>query len=198
MSPMDGLDKKGVFTFMTLDDAKRIGEKLAEAKRAVVIGVGLIGISVTEALKKCGVAVTIIELMNRILGTVLDEEASRMVGDVVSEAGVDIRTGHTVKTIIGRDSDDGTVGGVILDDGESIPCDLVIVAIGVVPQIDLVKDTEIKVNRGILVDRQMETSYPGVYACGDVAEAYDFIYASNRVVPIWPNAHIGGHGQSSD
>ena len=54
------------------------------------------------------------------------------------------------------------------------------------------KDTEIKVNRGILVDRQMETSYPGVYACGDVAEAYDFIYASNRVVPIWPNAHIGG------
>jgi len=117
---------------------------------------------------------------------------------VVSEAGVDIRTGHTVKTIIGRDSDDGTVGGVILDDGESIPCDLVIVAIGVVPQIDLVKDTEIKVNRGILVDRQMETSYPGVYACGDVAEAYDFIYASNRVVPIWPNAHIGGHGQSSD
>ena len=190
--PMDGLDKQGVFTFTTLDDAKGIGEKLTESRKAVVIGGGLIGISVTDALTKRGIEVVIVELMDRILGTVLDVEASQMAGEVVGEAGVTIRTGNTVKTIIGKQSQEGTVGGVMLDNGERIDCDLVIVAIGVIPRIELVKDTEIRVNRGILVDRHMATSYPGVYACGDVAESYDYIYECDRVVPIWPNAHIGG------
>lgn len=188
--PMDGSDKRGVFTFTTLDNAKEIAEMVKEGSRkAVVIGGGLIGISVTDALKKLGVNVIIVELMGRILSAVLDEEASRMAREVVEAADVEFRTGHTVKTIVG---DDGIVSGVILDDGEEIECDLVIVAIGVVPRIDLVKDTDIKVNRGILVDRHMATSNPDVYACGDVAESYDFIYEDDRVVPIWPNAHIGG------
>lgn len=188
--PTDGSDKKGVFSFTTLDNAKGIAEMVNEGSRkAVVIGGGLIGISVTDALKKLGVNVIIVELMGRILSAVLDEEASRMAREVVEAADVEFRTGHTVKTIVG---DDGIVSGVILDDGEEIECDLVIVAIGVVPRIDLVKDTDIKVNRGILVDRHMATSNPDVYACGDVAESYDFIYEDDRVVPVWPNAHIGG------
>jgi NAD(P)H-nitrite reductase large subunit len=69
---------------------------------------------------------------------------------------------------------------------------LVVIAIGVVPRTELVQGTEIKINRGMLVDRHMQTSYPGVYACGDAAEAYDFIYGANRVTPIWPNAYVGG------
>ncbi|MBM3132298.1 MAG: NAD(P)/FAD-dependent oxidoreductase [Chloroflexi bacterium] len=190
--PMEGLDRKGVFTFTTLDDAREIRALIPEVKKAVVIGGGLIGISVTDALRKLGVEVSIIELMNRILGAVLDEEASRMAGEVVRKAGVDIRTGRTVKTITGKAGKDGQVGGVILDNGERIESDLVIVAIGVSPRIDLVKGTDINVNRGILVDRHMATSAPDVYACGDVAESYDFIVGADRVVPIWPNAHIGG------
>lgn len=191
--PMEGLDKKGVFTFTTLDDAKGIAEKLSNgAKKAVVIGGGLIGISVTDALRKCGVEVTIVELMDRILGAVLDEEASQMAKETVEDAGVVFRTGHTVKKIIGKDDEDVIVGGVILDDGEYIKCDLVIVAIGVIPRIDLTKDTGINVNRGILVERHMATNIPNVYACGDVAESYDFIYKGDRIIPIWPNAYIGG------
>ncbi len=191
--PVDGSGKDGVFTFTTLNNAKAIAEAIEKgARKAVVIGAGLIGISVTDALRKRNIQVTVVELMDRILGAVLDEEASRMAQDAIEAAGVEFRTGHTVKTIIGKDGDNDSVGGVMLDNGEQIDGDLVIVAIGVLPRVGLVKGTDIKVNRGILVDRHMATSHPDIYACGDVAESYDFIYDTDRVVPIWPNAHIGG------
>jgi len=79
-----------------------------------------------------------------------------------------------------------------LDNDERLLCDVVIVAIGVVPRTELIRDNEIKVNRGIVVDRFMSTSCPGVYACGDVASSYDFILDADRLTPIWPNAYIGG------
>ena len=190
--PMEGLNKNGVFTFTTLDDAKNIAKIIDKVQKVVVIGGGLIGISVTEALTKCGKQVTVIELMDRILGAVLDEEASCMAEQAVREAGVDIRTGHTVKKIVGKNTNDSSVGGVILDDGQQLDCDIVIVAIGVVPKTDLAKEAGINVNRGIVVDRHMATSAASIYACGDVSEPFDFIFGANRVVPIWPNAHIGG------
>ena len=157
-----------------------------------MIGGGLIGISVTEALVKRGLQVTIVELKDRILNVLLDEDASALAERAVKAAGVRIVTGHTVTQIIGRTDEDASVGGVILDDGETIPCDLVIMAIGVIPRVDLARQTEIKINRGILVDRAMRTSVANVYACGDAAEAFDFVTGTNRVVPIWPNAYIGG------
>lgn len=191
--PLDGSGKEGVFTFTRLDDARAIEMAVGRgARKAVVIGAGLIGISVTEALRKLGIEVTIVELMDRILGAVLGEEASAMVREKFEVAEVEFRTGCTVETILGRGDDDSSVGGVVLDDGEQIGCDMVIVAIGVVPRLDLVRETNIKVNRGVLVDRNMATSDPDVYSCGDMAEAYDFIYGANRVVPVWPSAHIGG------
>ena len=185
---MEGNGKRGVFTFTALDDAKAIDEFLDNADRAVVIGGGLIGISATEALVKRGIEATVIEMKERILNTILDEQASSIAEETLEQAGVRIITGHTVAEIIGGE----TVEGVVLDDGESIPCNLVVVAIGVSPRTELVQDTEIKVNRGIVVDNYMETSEPGIYSCGDAAEAYDFVYGTNRLTPIWPNAYIGG------
>ncbi len=191
--PMAGHEKTGIFNFTTLDDARGIAETVqAGARTAVVIGGGLIGLSVTDALRKLGLEVTIVELMDRILGAVLDEQAALMERAVLEGEGVQFRTGRTVKEITGSETDDTRTGGVILDNGERIDCDLVVIAIGVVPRIDLARGTDIQINRGILVDRHMETSAPGVYACGDVAESYDYIYECDRVVPIWPNAHIGG------
>jgi len=84
------------------------------------------------------------------------------------------------------------VSSVTLGSGRSLPCELVIVAIGVKPRVDIASAAGIKINRGIVVDRRMAASCPDVYACGDVAEAYDFVYKENRVIPIWPNAFIGG------
>lgn len=190
---LEGSELSGVFTFNKLDDAKAMDEFINQCKRrvrAVVIGGGLIGVSVTEALIKRGVKVTIIEMKDRVLNTILDEEASAMEAAALSPAGIDIITGHTADRIEGYSS--GEVRSVALDDGRSLPCEMVIIAIGVQPRLDLVAGGNIKLNRGIVVDRSMAASVPDVYACGDVAEAYDFVYKQNRLTPIWPNAYVGG------
>jgi NAD(P)H-nitrite reductase large subunit len=185
---MKGTDKKGVFKFLTLEDAKAIDKFLKDYTRAVVIGGGLIGVSVSEALTKRDAAVTIIEMKDRVLNTILDERASAIAAEMITGAGIRVIVNNTVSEVIGENS----VEGVVLDSGETIPCDLVVIAIGVLPRTDLVKGTDIEINRGILVDRFMATSHPDVYCCGDVAEAYDFVTNSNRLTPIWPNAYIGG------
>jgi len=185
---IEGLGKGGVFSFTTVDDAKAIDKFLNNGSRAVVIGGGLIGISVTEALVRRGVGVAVVEMKDRILNTILDERASSIAEEALRRAGVRIIAGHTVAEISGEER----VTGAVLDNGEAIPCDLVVIAIGVVPRTDLVEGTGIKLNRGIVVDRRMATSHPDVYSCGDVAEAYDFVYGENRLTPIWPNAYIGG------
>jgi len=185
---MKGSSKRGVFTFTNLDDAKAIDRFLDNARKAVVIGGGLIGISVTEALIKRGVDVIVVEMKERILNTILDQQASSMAEEVLKQAGVEIVAGQTVVKVNGT----GRVEEVILDNGAAIPCDLVVVAIGVSPRPELVLDAKLEINRGIVVDRHMATNHPGVYACGDVAEAYDFVYGENRLTPIWPNAYIGG------
>ena len=180
--------KRGVFTFTNLDDAKAIDRFLDNARKAVVIGGGLIGISVTEALMKRGVDVIVVEMKERILNTILDQQASLMAEEVLKQAGVDIIAGQTVVKVNGRK----TVEEVILDNGVAIPCDLVVVAIGVLPRPELALDAKLEINRGIVVDHHMATSHLGVYACGDVAEAYDFVYGENWLTPIWPNAYIEG------
>ncbi len=191
---MKGLDKRGVFKFLTLDDAKAIDKFLKDYSRAVVIGGGLIGVSVSEALAKRGVMVTIVEMKDRVLNTILDERASAIAEEMITEAGIRVIVNNTVSEVIGENA----VEGVVLDSGETITCDLVVIAIGVLPRTELVKDTVIKVNRGIVVDRHMATSFPGVYSCGDVAEAYDFVFDTNRLTPIWPNAYIGGRVAGSN
>ncbi len=185
---MGGTEKRGLFTFTSLNDARAIDEFIESTPRAVVLGGGLIGISVTEALKKRGLKVTVVEMKSKILNTILDEQASTIAESALEQAGVKIITGRTVAEIAGKE----LVKGVILDNSEEIPCSLVVVAIGVTPRTELALGTEIKVNRGIVVDHRMATSYPDVYACGDVAEAYDFVYRTKRLTPIWPNAYIGG------
>jgi len=190
--PTEGGDRRGVFTFTTLGDAQGIRGWLDGVRRVVVIGGGLIGISVTDALHRLGLKVSVVELKDRVLNTILDVKAASIVEARLARAGVEVVTGRYVKEIVGRSPRPDSVGGVVLDDGRGIPCHMVVVAIGVVPRTELAKGTSIRVNRGIVVDRRMNTSHPDVYACGDVAEAYDFVLGSERVIPIWPSAYIGG------
>ena len=189
---IEGGEKDGVFTFTELSTAERMASRLEKSESAVVIGGGLIGVSATEALVKRGMKVTLVELKNKILNLILDETASEIAEKVLREAGVTIITGQTVQQIIGRKDNENAVGRVIMTDGKEISCDLVVVAIGVIPRTELVKGTDVKLNRGILVDRFMRTNVPDVYACGDVAEAYDFLLNGNRLLPLWPLAHLGG------
>jgi NAD(P)H-nitrite reductase large subunit len=183
-----GMEKEGVFNFTCLDDAKKIDAYLAKVNSAVVIGGGLIGISVSEALSKRGIMVTVVEMKDRVLNMILDEAASAIAGRALAEAGIRLITSNTVAEIAGRDR----VDGVVLADGREIDCEMVVIAIGVLPRLDLVKGTAIKFNRGISIDRHMATSCPDVYACGDASEGWDFITGTDRLTPVWPNAYIGG------
>jgi len=192
LPPIKGINKKGVFSFTNLDDAIQIDKYLDAIEEAVVIGGGLIGVSATEALVKRGVRVTVVEMKERILNTILDEEASAMETAAMKQAGVEIITGSTVTEINSDKAKPEKISSVILDDGRLIPCRLVIVAIGVTPRTELAVSGGIEVNRGISVDNSMATSQSDIYACGDVAETYDFVYGENRLNPIWPNAYLGG------
>ena len=191
---MEGQDKDGVFTFTTIKDAESLVDQIdtVNAKSAVVIGAGLIGISVTEGLVKRGLKVTVVELQDKILSLLLDGQASDVILAAIKKAGVDVVTGQSVQKIIGKQGNENSVGGVILTEGDQVPCDLVIVAIGVIPRTELLVGTTVKTNRGIVVDNTMQTNIPDVYASGDVAEAYDFILNQNRLLPLWPLAMLEG------
>jgi NAD(P)H-nitrite reductase large subunit len=190
---LEGSQLKGVFSFNKLDDAKAIDEFMNWHRRkvkAVVIGGGLIGTSVTEALTRRNVDVVIVEMKDRILNTILDEEASAMEAAALERADITIITGHTVNSI--NSNLPGEVNSVTLDDDRVIHCEMVVMAIGVRPRLELAAASGIKTNRGIVVDRHMMTSAPDIYACGDVAEAFDFALNESRLTPVWPNAYEGG------
>ena len=189
---IEGADKEGVFTFTTLADAELLAAKLESAKKVTVIGAGLIGVSVTEALAKRGLQVTMVELKNKILSLLLDATAADIVENAIKKAGVTIVTNQSVQRILGKAENTQVVGGAVLTNGSQLQCDAVIVAIGVIPRIELAAGSDVKTNRGIIVDKFMRTSVPDVYASGDVAEAYDFILNENRSLPLWPLAQLEG------
>jgi NAD(P)H-nitrite reductase large subunit len=189
---LKGSHREGVFTFTALEDADKIGQAVNRGRTFAVIGGGLIGISLAQALVQRGVGVVMVELMDRVLATALDAKASRLVEEALRRERIDLILGQTIKDIVGRPEDDRRVGGVILQDGWTIPCDGVVFAIGVAPRTELVTGSPVTLKRGIVVSRRMATSCRGVYACGDVAEAYDFIHKTNRLIPVWPNAVAGG------
>jgi len=185
---ISGLDKEGVFTFTTWDDAKQISEMVEQVSHALVVGGGMIGLKATESLVQLGVKVTVVELADRVLSVVFDPEASSIMEEHLRSFGVDIITENSVEEIAG----DARVKKAILRDGREVECEMVIIAIGVRPNLDLVKDTGIDVNRGIVVDSHMETSIKGIFAAGDVAEAFDMLNRDKRPIPIWPSAYRQG------
>jgi len=190
--PMEGADAEGVFTFTSWDDAKRMAAHIEResARRAVVIGGGLIGIKSAEALHARGLTVTMVELADRVLPLALDETASRLAASAIAEAGVDLVCGTTVDRIV---APEGRVEGVALKTGREIGCDLVVVAIGVVPETSIVADSAVETARGIIIDQRCETSVRGIYAAGDVAQGTDALTGESRPIPIFPNAYRQGN-----
>ena len=188
--PIMGLsDKEKIFTFTTWDDAAKLKGLAADIDRVVVVGGGLIGLKAAEGLHLLGKQVTIIELADRILSAAFDRPAGRIVAKKMKANGIDVITEDTVVKIEGEGAG---ITGVTLKSGDFIPCDTVIVAIGVRPAAGFLKGSGVEVNRGIVVDDRMETSVPGIFAAGDVAEAKDFFSGQKNPMPIWPDAYIQG------
>ncbi len=186
-----GTDAAGVFTFTTWGDTQNIKSFIEKnaVKRAVVVGGGLIGLKSLEALIALGIKTTLVELADRILSATFDETASELAQNILEKAGVNVCCGTAVTRF---NQQDASVTGVTLADGTDIPCSLVIFAIGVNPNTQLVNGSTIEVDRGILVDNSLQTSVEGIYAAGDVAQAVDLISGERRCIPIFPNAYRQG------
>ncbi|MCD6166505.1 FAD-dependent oxidoreductase [bacterium] len=198
MPPIAGLNLKNVFTFVTWDDIEKLQKIAAPTKKAVVIGAGLIGLKAAESLTKIGVKVTVIELADYALSTVLDKGSAQIIQSVFEKAGVNFYFQTTVDEISGYNKAEK----VKLRNGMELDCDFVVVAIGVIPNIELVKKSEFKTKRGILVDQYLQTNVEGIYAAGDVAEVYDPATDQYLWRPILPNAvrqgKIAGRNMSGE
>lgn len=162
----EALSKKNVFSVRTLGDARAVHQKANEKGPAIVIGGGLLGLEAAHSLSKKGLPVTVIEVGDRILPRQLDSECSAILQTIIARAGVTLMTGKSIDSIEGSDM----ATAVKLADGEELPAGLVIFSIGVRPNVELAASCGARVNRAVVVNERMETSVPGIYACGDVAE----------------------------
>ena len=181
---MEGLDLKGVHVMGTLDSTLKI---LAQAeqgvKKAVVVGGGFMGIETAVMLRKRGMDVTIVELLPDILSRMLDTDVAGRVAQLLKAEGVNLVLNDAVKGAYGQKA----VSKVSLGK-RSLKCDMVVVAIGVVPNIEMVQGSGIAVNRGITVDQTMKTNKKHIYAAGDIAEVWEQIEGRKGSFAIWPNA----------
>jgi NADPH-dependent 2,4-dienoyl-CoA reductase/sulfur reductase-like enzyme len=185
--PIPGLDRPQVQTCWTLDDARAIARLARPGSRVVQLGAGFIGCIIMKALASLGIDLTVVEMGDRLVPRMMTPTAGKMIRRWVETQGVKVRTQVGVSSVeSGSDSAASLL--VKLSSGESLPCDLLIVAAGVAPNIDFLQGTAVQVGKGVRVDRSMQTTVPGIYAAGDVAEAPDFFTGKPFVSAIQPNA----------
>ncbi len=188
--PIEGSEGPDVYTFISLADAHQMKNAVQDTRRAVVIGGGLIGLKAAEALYDCGLEVSIVELAPRILSAAFDDEAGNIVTSRLQDLGFNIHCSTTVEKI--KRGSDRRIKGVFLQDGSFLETDMVVMAIGVNPQRELAEHAGLEVNRGIVVNDQLQTSSDNVFAAGDVAEGGDLLWGDHRITPIWPDAYSQG------
>lgn len=183
--PMKGLDTvENKFTFMTLDDAKALDSVLTKDSRVLIVGAGLIGLKCAEGiLDKIG-SLTVIDLADRILPSILDETGSELVQKSIEEKGVRFMLGTSAAEFDGNKA--------ILTNGETVEFDVLVIAVGVRPNTELVKEAGGNVNKGIVTDRFCRTSLPGIYSAGDCTESHDITTDSDRILALLPNAYMQG------
>jgi NADPH-dependent 2,4-dienoyl-CoA reductase/sulfur reductase-like enzyme len=182
--PIPGMDLPGVETCWTLEDARRIAKRMAPGKRVVLMGAGFIGCIVLQALAERDLKVTVVEMAERMLPRMMDETGGEMIARWCESRGVAVRTGSQVTGIAA----DGAGFRLDLAGGEALEADLVICATGVRPNIGFLAGSGIATEAGVLADHHLETSRPGIYAAGDVAQGPDFSTGEQAIHAIQPTA----------
>ena len=184
MPPISGLDKRGVFTFRTLDDTRALIERAGPGVRAVVIGGGLLGLEAARGLQVQGCHVTVVHLMSTLMERQLDADGGNYVCGMMEDLGMSVLLGRTTTAILGGDE----VEGVALSDDTCIDADLVVVAAGIRPNVELAYQAGLEVNRGIVVNDHMETSSPDIFAVGECVEHRGVCYG--LVAPLFEQAKV--------
>ncbi|MFH2017548.1 MAG: nitrite reductase large subunit NirB [Pseudomonadota bacterium] len=182
--PVPGKDLPGVITYRDLDDVNAMLLAAQSRDRAVVIGGGLLGLEAAAGLKERGMDVTVLHVMPTLMERQLDPAAGYLLQKAVEARGIKVMTKANTKAIVGN----GKVEGVELADGTVIPATLVVMAVGIRPNVSLAKEAGLEVNRGIVTDDRMETSDPDILSVGECAEVGGNVYG--LVAPLYEMARV--------
>ena len=180
-----GADLGGVLYLRTVQDSDRLRAAFQDASRVAIIGGGWIGLETAAAARTAGAAVTVLERGELPLLRVLGREAAEVFADLHREHGVDLRCGVQVAEITGSN---GIADGVRLADGSRVEADVVIVGVGITPNSQLAVEAGLKTGNGVVVDAQLRSSDPDIYAAGDVATAFHPLLGKHIRVDHWYNA----------
>ena len=184
--PFKGLDSvKNKYAFMTLDDALALEQAIDDTSRVLIVGAGLIGLKCAEGIAKRVQSITVCDLSDRILSSILDAACASMMQKKLESHGIRFLLSDSV------DSFDG--GKAWMKSGISVDFDVLVLAVGVRPNTELLREIGGDVNRGILVNQHMETSVPDIYAAGDCTETEDISSGQTKVLAIMPNAVMEGY-----
>jgi len=182
--PIEGLDTVSEkFTFMSLDDARRLDAALSKSKRVLIIGAGLIGLKCAEGIMSKVASVTVIELAPRILSSILDEEGAKIVQSHLEGKGIEFKLSAGVSRFEGNHA--------VLSSGETTGFDLLVLAAGVRPNTALLSGIA-DIDRGIIINEKCETTARDIYAAGDCTQTLDISSGQKRIMAILPNAYMQG------
>lgn len=192
--PIAGTDLKGVMSFRDIYDVNQMLEYTKNKKNAVVIGGGLLGLEAAYGLKRRGMNVTVLHLMDRIMDRQLDNRASHMLRHSIEEKGINIITEANTEALLGAD---GHINQIRLKDGTLLDADLVVFAVGIRPNISLAQSAGLRTQRGVMVNDTMQTYDPSIYAVGECIEHRSQTFG--LVEPLWGQAficasHLAEHG----
>lgn len=183
--PFEGLETvEKKFSFMTLDDALALETAVEPDSKVLIVGAGLIGLKCAEGLNEIAGSITVCDLADRVLSSILDSECSELMSKNLEEHGISLMLGDTAVKF-----DKNTA---YMKSGSEVEFDILVLAVGVRANTSLVKDMGGEVNRGIVINNRMQTTIESVYAAGDCTEGKDLSDGMNRVIAILPNAYMQG------
>jgi NAD(P)H-nitrite reductase large subunit len=186
--PIAGAEKDGICYLRDLSEGQKLIEAVKNAKSAIAVGSGFVSFEMCEMMRLAGLQVTLVMREPYYWYPLLDEESSKMIETGLINGGVKIIREAEVAEIIG----DSKISGVKLKNGEEIPCQLALIGIGLVCNLDWVKNAGVEINKGILANEFLETNIPDIYTAGDVAEFNDLVLGERVQLGNWVNAQMQG------
>ena len=184
-APFPNNDLAGIVTFDKLDDARHILELTRKAKRAVIVGGGITAMELAEGIARQGVKTHFLQRGDRLWPRLLNKNESDIIEHQIKHEGIHLHYKEEIAEAIGKK---GQVVGVKLKSGQQLACDILGVAIGVKPNLDLVKGTPVEIKQGILVNQHLQSNIPTLFAAGDTAQVYDRWTQSHQLDILWPSA----------